>query len=106
MRRIRFSTIILVGALIGSAAPALAAPDFFPESSQTYILPTELEQLDCWGLWHARNEIYARNGFRFKTANAQAEFGAGGYTSNPKLNFYEQENIALIQQYEAGGSCE
>jgi hypothetical protein len=99
---------MLVGALIGigSAAPGLAAPDFFPESSQIYISPTELEQLDCWGLWHARNEIYARNGFKFKTAQAKAEFGAGGYTSNPKLNPYEQRNIALIQQYEASAACQ
>lgn len=107
MRTSRFSTMMLVGALIGisGAAPALAGPDFFPESSQIYISPIELEQLDCWGLWHARNEIYARNGFKFKTANARAEFGTGGYTSHPELNSYEQRNIALIQQYEASAAC-
>jgi hypothetical protein len=100
-------TSILLAALIaiGGAAPAWAAPDFFPASSEMYIAPIDLEELDCWGLWHARNEIYARNGFKFKTAEARAEFGDGGYTSNPKLNEYEQSNIALIQQYEASASC-
>lgn len=106
MQTSRFSTIMLVGALIVTATPALAVPDFFPESSQIYISPTELEQLDCYGLWHARNEIYARNGFKFKTTKAQAEFGTGGYTSNPELNSYEQKNIGLIQQYEASGGCQ
>jgi hypothetical protein len=85
--------------------PARAASDFFPESSADYIEAGDLSELDCWGLWHARNEIYARNNYRFKTAKAQAEFGTSGWVDNVVLNPVEQANVALIQQYEKAGGC-
>ena len=100
--RLTFLGIALVGYGPGGA---LAAADFFPDSSTTYIAPSDLGNLDCYGLWHARNEIFARLHYRFKTAKAQAEFGTTGYVDYPNFNPYESKNIALIQQYEKAGYC-
>lgn len=89
----------------GMAAPAFAYEDVLPHSSDTALSEAELIGLDCDQLWHARNEIYARNGYKFLTARAKAEFGDGGYTRNPKLTPVEQKNIALIQKAEADAYC-
>ncbi len=86
-------------------APAFAANDYFPWSSERNIPRAQLEDLDCYGLWHARNEIYARNGYEFRTADAKAEFGSDGWTRNPDLNRWEERNIARIQEYERDYSC-
>ena len=104
MTRTNLLTAALAATLLATA-PAFAAPDFFPRSSFEPISPVELDQLDCWGLWHARNEIYARNDYRFKTAKAKAEFGSDGQQDNPHLSAVEQANIALVQKYERTAGC-
>ncbi|MFO1185546.1 MAG: YARHG domain-containing protein [Bauldia sp.] len=91
---------LAAAAFIAGGGAATAAPDLFPHSSQINLRQSDLTRLDCNGLWRARNEIYARNGFRFQTARGQAEFGTNGWTSNPPLNAVEQANIALIQRIE------
>ncbi len=88
-----------------ATGPVSAYEDTLPQSSETYLSQDDLAGLDCDALWHARNEIYARNGYKFLTARAKAEFGADGYTRSPKLNPIEQKNIALIQQFEAESYC-
>ncbi len=103
MPRYRFLAGLL--ACLASPTPAFAYDDTLPQSSATYLTAGDLAGLDCDALWHARNEIYARNGYKFLTAKAQAEFGTAGTTRNPKLNPFEQKNIALIQQFEAQGYC-
>ena len=103
MSRTQFVAGLLVATLaaICAVSPALAYEETLPQSSEIYLSADDLAGLDCDALWHARNEIYARNGYKFLTAKAQAEFGTDGYTRNPKLNKFEQKNIALIQQFEA-----
>jgi len=85
--------------------PALAWEDTLPQSSQVYLTEEDLAGLDCDTLWHARNEIYARNDYKFLTARAKAEFGDAGTTRHPKLNKFEEKNIALIQEAEAAAYC-
>lgn len=98
---------ILAGTMLAAfaATPASAWDDVLPQSSSAYLTDEDLTGLDCDQLWHARNEIYARNGYKFLTARAKAEFGSDGVTRNPKLNPFEQKNIALIQAAEASGYC-
>lgn len=98
----QFASVAAISAMaVGlGLGPAAAAPDIFPYSSQYNLRQSDLTRLDCNGLWRARNEIYARNGFRFQTARGQAEFGTNGWTSNPTLNAVEQANVALIQRVE------
>jgi len=81
------------------SAPAMA--DIFPGSSGRYLSNGELSSLSCSDLWVARNEIYARNGYCFKTRRGRNYFGnAGCYTSNPPLNRIERANIARIKRWE------
>jgi hypothetical protein len=96
---------IVFAAFLGSAAPALAAGDVLPQSSAGYLAESDLAGLDCDRLWHARNEIYARNGYKFLTARAKAEFGDAGTTRNPAFNRFEARNIALIEAAEAALYC-
>ena len=83
----------------GLAAPA-HAEDVFPWSSEDQVTDDDLSRLDCDQLWHARNEIYARNGKRFQTARARAVFGNDGWVDNPRLTPLEQRNVASIQGFE------
>ncbi len=100
----RMVAIVACLVLFGMSQAA-SADDFFPDSSTTYVSPSDLQDLDCYGLWHARNEIFARNGYHFRTARGQAEFGTSGWTSNPKLNGYETRNVSAIQQAERANGC-
>jgi hypothetical protein len=102
----RAAMLILAGAVLAAlAGPAGAWEDVLPQSSEAYLGEEDLAGLDCDQLWHARNEIYARNGYKFLTARAKAEFGDDGTTRHPKLNPFEAKNIALIQEAEAAGYC-
>ena len=82
-----------------------AAADFFPTSSESLITQGELANASCDELWQARNEIYAREGYKFETARGIAAFGSDGTTSNPQFNGVEEKNIAMIKQYEARKGC-
>jgi hypothetical protein len=88
-----------------AAQPAFAYTDLFPYSSFEYIPNQELAVLDCYELWLARNEIYHRNDYRFKTAKAQAVFGYDGQQDNPKLGTIEYANVKRIQTYEKANYC-
>ena len=89
-------------ALLGSAAAA----DIFPGSSGRYLTRADLAGLGCQGLWVARNEIYARNGYCFRTRKAINYFGnAGCWTRNPRLNRVERANVARIQRRERMLGC-
>ena len=88
-------------------------------SSEIYILPdsnkklyeiNDLRVLTADQLALARNEIYARYGYIFKTQKYADYFSAQSwYKPNPNytvddsvLNSFEKENITLIQQLENG----
>lgn len=106
MSRKQLAAAVLAAVLAFAAiGPACAYEDTLPQSSELYLTADDLAGLDCDALWHARNEIYARNGYKFLTERAKAEFGEDGTTRNPKLNKFEQKNIALIQQFEAEAYC-
>ena len=95
--KITLGTFIMAMALAG-AVPAQA--DVFPSSSDRVLRSWQLEQLGCRDLWYARNEIYARNGYIFRTRRGQRAFGRGGYTRNPRLNRVERLNIRRIKDIE------
>ena len=97
--------ILAAAALLVAAAPAIAWEDVLPQSSKAYLTEADLAGLDCDRLWHARNEIYARNAYKFLTARAKAEFGDAGTTRNPKFNRFEAKNITLIEAAEAAAYC-
>jgi hypothetical protein len=60
----------------------------------------------CYDLWYARNQIYAENGYCFKTQLGRDTFGnAGCFTSNPKLSKYEARDVKEIKQEEKKRGC-
>lgn len=82
----------------------------FPDSSQRLLTSDELAHLSADDLWRARNEIFARNGFIFKTAKGKAlaaslgsgyvPFSADQDEVRGRMNSSEKANIKLIQSLE------
>jgi len=101
MLRRLFLTAVLLPLLL---MPARA--DIFPGSSEYYLTRADLAGLSCFELWVARNEIYARNGYCFRTRRARRYFGnAGCWTRNPPLNRIERRNVMLIRRIERLRGC-
>jgi YARHG domain-containing protein len=94
-----------------SIAPA-RGPWLFPDSSSRYLKATELSSLSSADLWRARNEIYARKGYKFSgprgTAFVQTlgsyyrgvDHDQGRVFNN--MNQYERANVTLIRSIERG----
>jgi hypothetical protein len=94
-----------------SITPA-RGPWLFPDSSSRYLSATELSSLSSDDLWRARDEIFARNGYKFKTARGIAfartlgnyYHGVDGNEEHVfnKMNQYEQANVTLIKKIRQG----
>jgi len=61
--------------------------------------------MSCSELWYARNKIYARNGYCFKTARARAEFGPGCFPPYGELRGWEKRHVGEIQMWESRRGC-
>jgi len=94
-----------------SIAPA-RGPWLFPDSSFRYLNATDLSSLSSADLWRARNEIYARKGYKFSSprgiafAQTLGNYYRGaddnqGRVFN-KMNQYERANVTLIRAIERG----
>ena len=60
----------------------------------------------CYDLWYARNQIYAENGYCFKTQLGRDTFGNEGcFTRNPKLSKFEARDVKEIKQEEKKRGC-
>ena len=62
-------------------------------------------RMSCDELWYARNEIYAAEGYCFKTARAQSVFGPGCFAPFGRLSGDEQRQVNLIQSWERRRGC-
>lgn len=96
-------------------APAAPVSDFiFPHSSTAYLTESEIaaKLATCTGYspgkdyaQDAINEIYARNGYIFKTAEVLQYYQAKSwYTpdanfTDAQFNVYEKHNIALLEKF-------
>ena len=94
-----------------SIAPA-SGPWLFPDSSSRYLSATDLSSLSSADLWRARNEIFARKGYKFSTprgiafAQTLGNYYRGvdddqGRVFN-NMNQYERANLTLIRAIEKG----
>jgi hypothetical protein len=82
----------------------------FPDSSENLLSAQELASLSLDDLWRARNEIFARHGFIFKSDKGKALVAALGANYSPvssdqdgilaKMNPIEKANIKMIKQLE------
>jgi pSer/pThr/pTyr-binding forkhead associated (FHA) protein len=94
-----------------SIAPA-RGPWLFPDSSFRYLSATDLSSLSSADLWRARNEIYARKGYKFSSPRGIAFVQTlGNYYRGAddnqgrvfnKMNQYERANVTLIRAIEKG----
>src|SRR5438876_6617749 len=97
------------------AQPSIAPsrrPWLFPASSSRYLSATDLSSLSSADLWRARNEIFARKGYKFSTPRGIAfaqtlgnyyrgvDDDQGRVFSN--MNQYERANVTLIRAIEKG----
>lgn len=86
------------------------APWLFADSNSRYLTNSDLRGLTSDQLWIARNEIFARRGYRFHTGRGIAYgqslgswyIGADSDGSRiySSFNDYERHNVELIKQYE------
>ncbi len=86
--------------------PTRAEPEgfLFPDSDRRNLSRNELRGLSPAQLRIARNEIYARRGRFFKSADLNQHFRRFSWyrpnTWNPSLNAYERANVQTIQSME------
>jgi hypothetical protein len=106
--------LVISGVIAGKTGPAAAPPPTVqPANASDYIIPDsqnrrltagDLAKLSAAQLRIARNEIYARHGFRFKSADLAAYFSKMPWytplTDTVSLSPIEQANVELIGTYE------
>ena len=98
-----------------SPAPSITparGPWLFPDSSTRFLSAAELSSLSSDDLWRARNEIFARKGYRFSSPRGIAFVQTlGNYYRGVddnqdrvfnSMNQYEKANVKLIQSIESG----
>ena len=108
-------TLVPIPAQTPSTPPPIAnarGPWLFPDSSSRYLSAAELSSLSPDDLWRARNEIFARNGYKFTTARGIAfAHTLGNYYRGVddnqdrvfnSMNQYEKANVNLIKSIESG----
>lgn len=81
--------------------------DMISDSSERALVKEELVDMTCDELWTARNEIFDRNGYCFRSERGQAFFDNADCTSDSQdiLADLEWQNVELIQQVEAEMQC-
>jgi len=84
--------------LIAAGAAAVASPLAFG------AVPAAAQGA-CESLWHQRNAIYARNGYCFRTARAQAVFGPGCFPPYGELSPGERRQVNRLQAEEDALGC-
>jgi hypothetical protein len=97
------------------AQPTIAparGPWLFPDSSSRYLSATDLSSLSSADLWRARNEIFARKGYKFSSrrgiafAQTLGNYYRGVDDDQDRvfnnMNQYQRANVTLIQSIERG----
>lgn len=81
--------------------------DMISDSSERALVEDELAGMTCEELWIARNEIFDRNGYCFRSERGQAYFDNSDCTSDSQdiLSELEWRNVELIKQVEADKQC-
>jgi YARHG domain len=76
-------------------------------ASTSFCLPSApASAASCYDLWYRRNEIFAANGYCFKTQLGIDTFGnADCYTSRPTLTRAERREVNAIKAQEKKQGC-
>lgn len=84
---------------------AIAASLLATSFAATPAFAQDPSLMSCNELWYARNEIYARNGYCFKTARAQSAFGPGCFPPYGKLSRQDASWVSTLQSWERRRGC-
>ena len=92
------------------AAPAATTPTqpAAPSGSASAVVGQAVPiPTDCDGLWHARNEIFHKNGYCFSTERGIKSFGNAGCTthSSPVLSGDDRNRVAELKAAEEKLAC-
>jgi len=81
--------------------------DMISDSSERKLTRADVADLDCDQLWIARNEIFDRNGYCFRSERGKSYFDNADCTSDSQdiLSSLEWENVRLIQEVEREQQC-
>ncbi len=76
-------------------------------SSQRRLRGSDLQRLGCKSLWVARNEIFDRNGYCFRTAKGRSYFDNSDCRTSSQniLTGLERQNVNLIVSWERRKGC-
>ena len=89
-----------------SAVSAAPGDLLIPDSSQRLLTASDLAGFSALELRFARNEIFARHGFRFQDPVLLEHFSQFGWykpvTDNVQLSQIEKANVALMKSVETG----
>jgi hypothetical protein len=61
--------------------------------------------MSCGELWYARNTIYARRGYCFKSERAISAFGPGCFPPYGRLDGWEKDRVDELQMWERRKGC-
>jgi uncharacterized caspase-like protein len=90
----------------GKETTTLAYRAVFPNSSKVSLKRAEVEKLSCHKLWLARNEIFYRNGYCFKSEKGIRYFDNSNCVSSVvKLSSLELRNKRTIRTWEIRKRC-
>jgi len=108
-------TLVPIPAQTPSTPPPIAnarGPWLFPDSSSRYLSAAEFSSLSPDDLWRARNEIFARKGYKFSSqrgmdlARRLGNYYRGVDDNQDRvfnsMNQYEKANVNLIKSIESG----
>lgn len=110
----KYIRLVEGGAAQGTpAAPAGPMPTgvggsgvVIPDSSERLLTPADIANFGLLELRIARNEIFARHGFRFKDPRLARHFGQFDWyrptSDNVQLSATEKANVSLLKSAEAG----
>ena len=82
----------------------------YPITRVRKLTHQDMQYLTDWEYRIMRNEIYARHGYIFSSADLREYFGRQSWyyptTKNVTLNSIEQYNVNFIKRYEEGGTSQ
>ncbi|MGR3466828.1 MAG: YARHG domain-containing protein [Shimia sp.] len=103
-RVIRHFTQGAVCALALLMVPGIAAAEMLPASDDRYIVEADLVGMSPAMLRIARNEIFARHGYSFTSADLRQYFAQFAwyqpYTKDVSLSAIEKANVGFLRRYE------
>ena len=99
-----FGQAIILGVGIVLASPIVTVPGT-DLSFANKAAAQSYRYMTCGELWYARNAIYARQGYCFKTQRARRTFGARCYAPWGRLTPSQQRQVNRVIRWERNNGC-